>query len=78
MIPLPKLLIFYASMGINWQFLESGLMMPTLLRSKKAFKALTLNPFDVDLQIHFAKICYDKQAIDNYATQGAQIKACLH
>ena len=28
---------------------------------------LTLNPFDVDLQVHLAKLCHDKQVAENYA-----------
>ena len=37
-----------------------------------------LNPFDVDWQIHLAKLHHDKKIADNYAAQGAQIKAHLH
>ena len=45
---------------------------------KWAYEALTLNPFDVYLQVQLAKLFYDKQVADNYAAQGAQLKACLH
>ena len=49
-----------------------------MLALKKASEALTLNPFDVDLQIHLAKLRHDKKIDDTYAARGAQIKACLH
>ena len=48
------------------------------LALRKASEALTLNPFDVDLQVQLAKIRHDKQIADNYAARGAQIKARLH
>ena len=48
------------------------------LALKKAYEALTLNPFDVDLQVQLAKLQHDKQVADNYAAQGAQLKARFH
>ena len=48
------------------------------LALRKASEALSLNPFDVDLQVQLAKLCHDKKVADNYATQGSQLKACLH
>lgn len=57
----------------RWQSYES-----TTTSLKKAYEALTLNPFDVDLKIQLAKLRHDKQVVDNYASQGAQIKARLH
>ena len=48
------------------------------LALRKAFEALTLNPFDADLHVQLAKLCHDKQVVDNYAARGAQLKAHLH
>ena len=38
------------------------------LALKKASKAVTLNPFDVDLQIQLAKLHHKKQIANNYAS----------
>ena len=48
------------------------------LALRKASEALSLNPFDVDLQVQLAKLCHDKKIADNYAAPGAQLKARLH
>ena len=48
------------------------------LALKKASEALTLNPFDANLQVQLANLWHDKQVAENYATQGAQLKARLH
>ena len=45
---------------------------------RKASEALSLNPFDTDLQVQLAKLRHDKQVADNYAAWGAQLKARLH
>ena len=48
------------------------------LALRKASEALSLNPFDADLQVQLAKLRHDKQVADNYAARGAQLKARLH
>lgn len=45
---------------------------------RSASKALTLNPFDTELQLKLAKLRHEKKIADAYAARGAQIKARLH
>ena len=45
---------------------------------RKASEALSLNPFDADLQVQIAKLRHDKKVVDNYVAWKAQLKARLH
>ena len=73
-MPLPKLCIYGHQVSIfrKWTYEANTLAL------RKASEALTLNPFDVDLQVQLAKLYHDKQVADNYVARGAQLKAHLH
>ncbi len=48
------------------------------LALKKSSEAITIKPFDVDVQIQLSKLHHDQQISDNFAAWGAEIKAHLH